>query len=235
MEFFSNLKITFRLGIILAIVSVALIFLNIVTSEKTSEAVKSQIPLQISASIKSESNNINSVMANYESIAKYVSRLNATVQLLAWNKEKPNETAMINQWKDFIAKTLEGLLIQTDDNPNDIFEIAILSRLKRGSTILRLTTNGQVASNEIEPDGSMIGYERCFDDSNSDSSSRELLINNDIETEGIYISPVFFKTNSEENVERVIYFIKAVRSDRQIVGYLALGVKLESLFSNVVS
>ncbi len=235
MEFFSNLKITFRLGIILAIVSVTLIFLNIVTSEKTSEAVKSQIPLQISASIKSESNNINSRMANYESIAKYVSRLNATVQLLSWNKERPNETAMINQWKDFIAKTLEGLLIQSDDNPNDIFEIAILSKLKRGSTILRLSTNGKIVSNDLEPDGSIIGYERCFDDSNSDSSSREILINNDIETEGIYISPVYFRNNADDNLERVIYFIKAVRSERQIVGYLSLGIKLENLFSNVVS
>lgn len=219
MEFFSNLKIKTRLFLTMILVSLILLALTFFTSEKIRDAVKSQIPLQIVSTINAEANKISAIMNTYENIASNICRLNSTKGFLNWTIQRPDDVEMIEQWKKVLIGPLESMLYRSEDNPNDLIEIAIIEA-KENNTLFRIQTNGV-----IPPDNEDPVYFKYFTNKAKDI----------IETDGVYKSPVFLKTNSDEISERLIYIYKPIQQQHKTIGYVALCVNLENLFMNVPS
>ena len=219
MEFFSNLKIKTRLFLTMILVSLILLALTFFTSEKIRDAVKSQIPLQIVSTINAEANKISAIMNTYENIASNICRLNSTKGFLSWTIQRPDDVEMIEQWKKVLIGPLESMLYRSEDNPNDLIEIAIIDA-KENNTLFRIQTNGV-----IPPDNEDPVYLKYFTNKAKDI----------IETDGVYKSPVFLKTNSDEISERLLYIYKPIQQQHKTIGYVALCVNLENLFMNVPS
>ena len=219
MEFFSNLKIKTRLFLTMILVSLILLALTFFTSEKIRDAVKSQIPLQIVSTINAEANKISAIMTTYENIASNICRLNSTKGFLSWTIQRPDDVEMIEQWKKVLIGPLESMLYRSEDNPNDLIEIAIIDA-KENNTLFRIQTNGV-----IPPDNEDPVYLKYFTNKAKDI----------IETDGVYKSPVFLKTNSDEISERLLYIYKPIQQQHKTIGYVALCVNLENLFMNVPS
>ncbi len=232
MDFFKNLKIKMRLFVTMVIVSSVLLGLTFFTTKGIRDAVKSQIPLQVITTLNSECEKIMAIMANYENMARYISRLNATVELLSWNNLQPDKTEMIEQWKTILKSSLTGLLYHSESVPNDLIEVAIITNLRRDSTIFRMNFEGDLPI--VNKDNNIL-YESCFDQKNSDSFVKEITIKELIDQDGIYKSKVFFKTNSEDIQERVMFFIKPVLVERKAIGYVVICINLDNLFNNIPS
>ena len=230
MEFIKNLKIKMRLFITMLFVSFILLCLTFLTTKLVKQAVKQQIPLQVETTINSECQKITTIMSNHENTARYISRLNATIELLSWNNLQPDNKDMIEQWKNILTSSIKGLLYHSDTVTNDIIEIAIISRLRRDSTIFRMNSDGNIINNNETPQ-----YDSCFDHQNSDNFSKEKIINDIIETEGIYKSKVYSNTSNEDSQDRIIYLIKPVMVERKTIGYVVLCINLENLFNSVPS
>ncbi len=230
MDFFKNLKIKMRLFITMLFVSFILLCLTFLTTKLVKQAVKQQIPLQVETTINSECKKITTIMSNHENTARYISRLNATVELLSWNNLQPDNKEMIEQWKKILYSSLTGLLYHSESVPNDLIEIAIISRLRRDSTIFRMDLDGKVIDNNVSP-----LYDYCFDHQNSDNFSKEKIISNTIESEGIYKSKVYSNTTSDDSQDRVIFLIKPVMIERKTIGYVVVCISLENLFNSVPS
>ncbi len=201
------------------LVSLILLALTFFTSEKIRDAVKSQIPLQILSTINAEANKISAVMTGYEDLASNIARLNSTKGFLSWQIQRPDDTEMIEQWKKVLSGPLESMLFRSDDYPNDIVEIAILDA-KENNTLFRMQTNGVIPPADEDP-----VYLKYFSNKAKDI----------IETDGIYKSPVFLKTNSDEITERLLYIYKPIQQQHRTIGYVAICVSLENLFINVPS
>lgn len=219
MEFFSNLKIKTRLFLTMILVSLILLALTFFTSEKIRDAVKSQIPLQIVSTINAEANKISAIMTTYENIASNICRLNSTKGFLSWTIQRPDDVEMIEQWKKVLVGPLESMLYRSEDNPNDLIEIAIIDA-KENNTLFRIQSNGVIPPTNEDP-----VYLKYFTNKAKDI----------IETDGVYKSPVFLKTNSEEISERLIYIYRPIHQQHKTIGYVALCVSLENLFMNVPS
>ena len=232
MEFFNNLKIKMRLFVTMVLVSSVLLGLTFFTTKKIRDAVKSQIPLQVITTLNSECEKITAIMTNYENIARYISRLNGTIELLSWHNLQPDRTDMIEQWKSILISSLSGLLYHSDTVTNDLIEVAVITNLRRDSTIFRFNYEGQLP---IVNNDNNILYESCFDHKNSDSFSKEISIKEMIEADGIYKSKVFYRTNADDIQERIIFFIKPVLLERKTIGYVVICVNLENLFNNIPS
>ena len=230
MEFIKNLKIKMRLFITMLFVSFILLCLTFLTTKLVKQAVKQQIPLQVETTINSECQKITTIMSNHENTARYISRLNATIELLSWNNLQPDNKDMIEQWKNILTSSIKGLLYHSDTVTNDIIEIAIIRRLRRDSTIFRMNSDGNIINNNETPQ-----YDSCFDHQNSDNFSKEKIINDIIETEGIYKSKVYSNTSNEDSQDRIIYLIKPVMVERKTIGYVVLCINLENLFNSVPS
>ncbi|HPT48214.1 MAG TPA: methyl-accepting chemotaxis protein, partial [Candidatus Rifleibacterium sp.] len=173
------------------------------------------IPLQILTILNAEAGKINATMRGNEKILEYITRLNSTVQFLSWVEQAPDETQMIEQWKQVLKSPISGLLVKGEElQTNDIFDIAILNY--DGDTVFRLLTNGREPGTEEPP------YEKYINGKMKDT----------LETEGIFRTPVFFQQN-EDYKERVIYLFSAVVSQRKKIGMVVMGISLESLFENV--
>ncbi len=199
----------------MVLVSMILLGMTFFTSEGIRGAVKSQIPLQILTILNAEAGKINATMRGYEKILEYITRLNSTVQFLSWVEQAPDETQMIEQWKQVLKSPIAGLLVKGEElQTNDIFDIAILNY--DGDTAFRLITNGREPGSEEPP------YEKFINGKMKDT----------LETEGIFRTPVFFQQN-EDYKERVIYLFSAVVSQRKKIGMVVMGISLESLFENV--
>ncbi|MBQ2592067.1 MAG: hypothetical protein II567_02140, partial [Candidatus Riflebacteria bacterium] len=232
MDFFKNLKIKMRLFVTMVLVSSVLLGLTFFTTKGIRDAVKSQIPLQVLTTLNSECEKIMAIMSNYENMARYISRLNATIELLSWNNLQPDKTDMIEQWKSILKSSLSGLLFHSDSVPNDLIEVAIITNLRRDSTIFRMNFEGELPI--VNKDNNIL-YESCFDQKNSDSFVKEITIKELIDSDGIYKSKVFFKTGSDDMQDRVMFFIKPVLVDRKAIGYVVICVNLENLFNNIPS
>ena len=228
MDFINNLKIKMRLFLTMLFVSFILLCLTFFTTNLVREAVKKQIPLQVLTTLNSESEKITTVMSNHENTARFISKLNATKELLSWYEQQPDQVNMIEQWKQILFSSVEGLVYHSETVTNDLIEIAIITKLRRESTIFRMDANGKLLDNK-EP----ALYEYCFDPKNSDNFSKERNIKDTLESDGIYKSKVFAKTNAEDSQERVIYLIKPVMIERQTIGYVIVCVSLENLFNSV--
>jgi len=199
----------------MVLVSMVLLGMTFFTSEGIRGAVKSQIPLQILTILNAEAGKINATMRGNEKILEYITRLNSTVQFLSWVEQAPDETQMIEQWKQVLKSPIAGLLVKGEElQTNDIFDIAILNY--DGDTVFRLLTNGREPGTEEPP------YEKYINGKMKDT----------LETEGIFRTPVFFQQN-EDYKERVIYLFSAVVSQRKKIGMVVMGISLESLFENV--
>ena len=201
------------------LVSLVLLALTFFTSEKIRDAVKSQIPLQILSTINAEANKISAIMASYEDLASNIARLNSTKGFLSWHIQRPDEKEMIEQWKKVLSGPLESMLFRSEDFPNDIIEIAILDA-KENNTLFRMQTNGVIPQEDEDPI-----YLKYFTNKAKDV----------IETDGIYKSPVFLKTNSDESTERLLYIYKPIQQQHKTLGYVCICVSLENLFINVPS
>lgn len=216
MEFFTNLKIKTRLFFTMVLVSLILLGLTFFTSEEIRNAVKSQIPLQILAILNSEAGKITNSVASQEKNCEYLARLNSTVQYLSWLEQNPEETEMIEQWKQVLKVPLNSLLVKNEDIlNNDIFEIAVLNA--DGETVLRLGTNGR------ELDTEETAYQRFVSGKMRDT----------VENERVYRSPVFYQQFEEDIKERTFYIFKPVSIGRRKLGMIAIGVNLEGLFENI--
>ena len=234
MEFFNNLKIKMRLFLTMLFVSFILLCLTFFTTNQVREAVKKQIPLQVITTINSECEKITTIMQNFENTARYISRLNACVELLSWHslgEDRADKEEMILQWKKILISSISGLLYHSETVSNDLIEVAIVTNLRRDSTIFRMDFNGELPTSSKEN----ILYDYCFDHKNSDFFAKETTIKEKIETEGIYKSKVFFKNNADESQERVIFFIKPVMVERNTIGYVIICVNLETLLNDIPS
>ncbi len=216
MEFFTNLKIKTRLFFTMVLVSLILLGLTFFTSEEIRNAVKSQIPLQILANLNAEAGKISATILSYEKLAEYVARLNSTIQYLSWIEQSPDDSEMVNQWKEVLKAPLASLLVRRDDLlPNDIFELAIINL--EGDTLLRIASEG----NELDLED--VPYQKFLTSKTRDA----------IETDGVFRSPVFFQKIDEDTKERVFYVFKPVTVSRKKIGIVAVGISLESTFENV--
>lgn len=200
----------------MVLVSLILLGLTFFTSEEIRKAVKSQIPLQILAILNSEAGKITNAVGSHEKNCEFISRLNSTVQFLSWLEQSPEETEMIEQWKQVLKVPLDSLLIKNDDIlNNDVFEVAVLNQ--DGDTVFRLGVNGKELDIE-DP-----AYQRFISGKMRDT----------VENERIFRSPVFYQQFDEDVKERVFYIFKPVNAGRRKLGMVAVGVNLESLFENI--
>ena len=103
MELINNLKIKMRLFITMLFVSFILLCLTFFTTKLVKEAVKQQIPLQVETTIDSECKKITTIMSNHENTARFISKLNATKELLSWHEQQPDQKDMIDQWKKILS------------------------------------------------------------------------------------------------------------------------------------
>lgn len=197
------------------LVSLILLGMTFFTSERIRSAVKSQIPLQILTILNSEAGKINATMRGYEQTLDYLTKLNSTVQFLSWVEQAPEETQMVEQWKQVLKAPVSALLARNENQSNEIFDIAILDY--EGNTLFRLLTNGKEPSSEEPP------YDKFINGKMKDV----------METEGIFRSQVFYQQNNEDYKDRVIFLFKPIISQRKKLGMIAMGVTLETLFENV--
>ena len=216
MEFFNNLKIKTRLFFTMVLVSLILLALTFFTSEQIRNAVKTQIPVQIQTILSSEANKIGVAVLANEKVAEYLGRMSSTVQFLSWLAQAPDETELIEQWKQVLKTPVNGLLVKSEDYlANEIIEIAILD--VDGETVFRMGTNGKDLPLTDLP------YQRYITGKMRDA----------VETDGVYRSPVFFQQGEDEMRERIFFIFKPVISQRKKIGMVGIGVSLESLFENV--
>jgi methyl-accepting chemotaxis protein len=132
----ANLKIKTRLFITMVLVSIVLLILNLFTSNKIRETVKSQIPLQVQTLLQSEAGRIERFVANYTKTCRYVAGLDATIQFLSWSQQRPDAQEIIKQWRRAFQSPVGGLTRPEGERASDIFEIALLG--VDGRTLLRL-------------------------------------------------------------------------------------------------
>lgn len=216
MEFFNNLKIKTRLFFTMVLVSLILLGLIFFTSEQIRNAVKTQIPVQIQTILAAEAGKIGVSMLDFEKIAEHIARMNSTVQFLSWLEQAPEETELIEQWKQVLKTPIDSILVRSEDYmPNDIIEVAILN--EDGDTVFRSGTNGQVLPLADPP------YKRYI--------SRKMF--ETIETEGVFRSPVFFQQGEDDLRERICFIFKPILSQRKKIGTVAIGVSLETLLGNI--
>lgn len=218
MEFISNLKIKTRLFFTMIAVSLILLGLTFYTSEKIRMAVRSQIPLQSKSTLTSEAGKISAIMENNVYLAKYIAGLNATVELLRWHKEKPEEVESIQQWKEFLKGPVTGLLQKSENSQTEIVEISILDNNPTRQIILRLLSNGKEDTTQDD-----ILFTKFLTSELSDS----------IKTDGSYKSPVVWKETNDDNRERVVYIFVPVEFQKNSLGLVVIGVSLETLFDIV--
>ncbi len=136
MNILANLKIKTRLFITMVLVSIVLLILNLFTSNKIRETVKSQIPLQVQTLLQSEAGRIERFVTNYVKTCRYVAGLDATIQFLSWSQQRPDAQDVINQWRRAFQSPVGGLTRPEGDRASDIYEIALLG--VDGKTFLRL-------------------------------------------------------------------------------------------------
>lgn len=212
MDFFNNLKIKARLFLTMVAVSLVLLALTLFTSDRIREAVKSQIPLLIEATMDAEANKISAALSNYKNFAGIISNMVATVEFLYWYNEKPEETAMIDQWKQLLLDPLSSLL----NNSEEITEIVILEP-KELTAVITLTSPGHVVDAKHKQ-----SYHKYLN-----SNSKDI-----IKLDGVYQSPAFLRRSEEQN-ERIIYIYKSVMLENKLVGYVVLGISLENILISV--
>ncbi len=216
MEFFKNLKIKTRLFFTMVLVSLILLGLIFFTSEQIRNAVKTQIPVQIQTILAAEAGKIGVSMMDFEKIAEHISRMNSTVQFLSWLDQAPEETELIEQWKQVLKAPVDSILVRSEDYmPNDIIEVAILN--EEGDPVFRAGNNGQLLPLDDAP------YRRYI--------SRKMF--DTLEAEGVYRSPVFYQQGEDDLRERVCFIFKPILLQRKKIGTVAIGVSLETLMGNV--
>lgn len=216
MDFFTKLKIKTRLFFTMVLVSMILLGLTFFTSEKIRNAVKSQVPLQILAVLNAESGKLSASLLACERNAEYLAHLHPTIQYLSWLDQAPDETAMIDQWKQVLNAPITGLLTKGESYlHNYITDIAILD--KNSKTVFRIGHGGKEIVEEEA------AYSKFV-------TPKMLDI---VEQEGVYRSPVFFQQSADNYKERVFYIFKPVISQRKILGMVAIGITLEAMFENI--
>ncbi len=152
MDILANLKIKTRLFITMVLVSIVMLILNLFTSGKIRETVKTQIPLQVQSLLVSESARVESYLERFRKTCRYVASLDATVQFLSWNLQRPDAKDVIAQWSRAFRSPVAGLTRPEGENVSEIFEIAVLGA--DGKTLLRLGRNARelpLASGPFEP------------------------------------------------------------------------------------
>ncbi|NLI79384.1 MAG: methyl-accepting chemotaxis protein [Candidatus Riflebacteria bacterium] len=152
MDILANLKIKTRLFITMVLVSIVLLILNLFTSGKIRETVKSQIPLQVQSLLVSESARVEGYLDRFRKTCRYVAGLDATTQFLSWNLQRPDAKDVIAQWSRAFRSPVVGLTRPEGDNVSEVFEIAVLG--VDGKTLLRLGRNARelpLASGPFEP------------------------------------------------------------------------------------
>lgn len=212
MNFIDNLKIKTRLLLTMILVSVVLLVLTFYTSEKIREAVRSQIPLQISSIVAAESRSISNYISSYERVAEYVSRLNVVAEFLTWSINEPGRTDMVEGWKQLAREPLSSLFTKIDEeemNVADIFEIALVTF--DGETILRTNRNNELLPVANNP------YDKFLTTELYDA----------VKSAG-YKTPVDFVEIGGYS-ERVFYICKKIVKDDLNIGIVMLGVTLEDM------
>ncbi|MDD3000538.1 MAG: methyl-accepting chemotaxis protein [Candidatus Riflebacteria bacterium] len=221
MNFFSNLKIKTRLFITLLILSALLLGLTFFTSNEIHLAVKSQVPLQIIASIKAEAGRIDAFFAGYENIVTYLSGMPALVQFLSWIDQAPENTENIELWREVMNGPIESILKTPVDEffNREVVEIAIL-RYSDGKTMHKvLPTDHKNTDLENE------NYLPFINTAIREGMSKDTVIK----------SPVLMLKLTEEYKERVIYLYKLIMQDNKRIGIAVIGVNLERLLEPVTS
>lgn len=215
MNFFANLRIKIRLLIAMGGVAVALLFLTFLSSSKIREAVKSQIPLQIQGMLMIEAKRLEESVGNWQDTARYLAKLDSTIQLLSWFSQKPEAKDVIEQWKRSLQSPYGILTKGTEETEPMVEEIQLVA--KTGETIFRIGRGGSVLSPEKgnRPEITDLGLEEL--------GSGEL-----------YQTPVLMISRDEVNV-RLVYFAVPVMIERTSIGYLFLALNLETLFLPVPS
>jgi len=215
-EFFQNLKIKTRLFFTMVLVSLILLGLTFFTSERIRDAVKTQIPVQIQTILSAEANKISVTVTAQERIAEYLGRMNSTIQYLSWLAQAPEESELIEQWRQVLKTPVSGLLVRKEDSmPNELIEVAILTA--DGETVFRLGLNDTELPLTDPP------YQRYINKKMRDA----------VETDGVFRSPVFFQQGADDLRERVFCIFKPIMSQRKVIGMVCVGVSLESLFENI--
>ena len=216
MEFFNNLKIKTRLFFTMVLVSLILLGLIFFTSEQIRNAVKTQIPVQIQTILAAEAGKIGVSMLDFEKIAEHIARMNSTLQYLSWLEQAPEETELIEQWKQVLKTPIDSILVRSEDYlSNDIIEVAIIN--EDGETVFRSGNNGKELSIVDVP------YKRYI--------TRKMF--ETMDAEGIFRSPVFYQEGADDLRERICYIFKPVISQRKKIGAVALCLNLESIFENI--
>jgi len=215
-EFFNNLKIKTRLFFTMVLVSLILLGLIFFTSEQIRNAVKTQIPVQIQTILAAEAGKIGVSMLDFEKIAEHIARMNSTLQYLSWLEQAPEETELIEQWKQVLKTPIDSILVRSEDYlSNDIIEVAIIN--EDGETVFRSGNNGKELSIVDVP------YKRYI--------TRKMF--ETMDAEGIFRSPVFYQEGADDLRERICYIFKPVISQRKKIGAVALCLNLESIFENI--
>ena len=200
----------------MVLVSLILLGMTFFTSERIRDAVKTQIPVQIQTILGSEASKIGVAIMAQEKIAEYLGRMNSTVQYLSWLEQAPEESALIEQWRQVLKTPVSGLLMSGEAYlPNELIEVAILTF--DGDTVLRMGVNG------IELPLAEPSYQRYVNKKMRDA----------VETDGVFRSPVYFQQGADDMRERVCFIFKPIVSQRKVIGMVGVGVSLETLFENI--
>ena len=221
MNFFSNLKIKTRLFITLLILSALLLALTFFTSNEIHFAVKSQVPLQIIASIKAEAGRIEAFFAGYENVVTYLSGMPALIQFLSWIDQAPDNTENIELWREVLNGPVESILeVPVDEFFNrEVVEVAFL-RYSDGKTMHKvLPTDHKNTDLENE------NYLPFINTAIREGMSKDTVIK----------SPVLMLKLTEEYKERVIYLYKLIMQDNKRIGIAVIGVNIERMLEPVIS
>jgi len=211
----SNLMIKTRLFITMVLVSLVLLILNLFSSNKIRETVKLQIPLQVQSLLTSESGRLEESLKSYFKICQYVAGLDATIQFLSWNVQRPGASDVINQWSKALKSPVSGLTRTIRDSPSEISELAFIS--PTGKPLLRLGREGAVLPLASAP------FEPFLPTMEIGSMTQE----------SSFKSPVVLVKHEGGSEERTIYFGHPVIVDDKIFGAVLLGLNLEEILSYI--
>jgi methyl-accepting chemotaxis protein len=201
----------------MVVVSLILLGLTFYTSDKIRGAVKSQIPLQIIAIVNSEAAKIASAINSKEQLCDYLTKLNSMIQYLSWHDQAPDQTELIEQWKQVLRGPVTGLLAKNQDDtiPSELVEVAVLDQ--DGHTLFRYGPDGKELEVENAPFKKFI----------------TIKLKDIFETEGVFKTAVIFQEITDDYKERIVYICKPVTYLTKSIGTVIIGVSLERLLENI--